>query len=108
MNVTQKTGNFVEKNKTASPAHRFRYVLRYITWAWDGKNFANIQVERAWSVPFLWLAILILYVRREAWYIGGSVTDTLTGDTLHHIHQAGNILGDGHAHVVSGPAPDAV
>lgn len=108
MTDNQKTGNRVEASENCMPsAHRFRYVLRYITWVWDGKETANIQVERAWSVPFLWLAALILWVRREAWFMGGSVTDAMTGRTLYHVYLAGIMLGDGRAHVGHGRAPDA-
>lgn len=93
-------------NNNLPSSHRYRYVLRYITWVWHDVQKRNLPVERAWSVPFLWLAVLIMWFRREAWFKGGSVVDSLTGSTLYHIHLAGNIFGDGRAHLVQGPSPD--
>lgn len=91
------------KIRTTS-AHRFRYVLHYTTWVWSTSLTKNTPVERVWSVPFLWLAVLIMSVRCQAWFMGGSVVDTLTGNTLYHINLEGNILGDGRAHLVAGPS----
>lgn len=101
-----KRKNRHKKHLHAEGPSRFRYALRYTTFVWNDDQLRNVQTERKLSVPFLWMGWLLMQIRREAWFMGGSLKDTQTGDTLYHINLAGNIMGDGRAHVVAGPAPE--
>ena len=73
--------------------------IQYTGWVWDSKTFSNEEQSKTISVPWFWLAYFIIWIRKDAWFQGGRVVDTRTGEVTLTWELTGNILSDGRVHI---------